>query len=78
MITRTEIDLIATRTAELIIEQTDEMMTAKACAAWLDITTDALYKRCETGRIPYHKKHGTVYFYKNEIQKYYKTDKPAS
>lgn len=78
MLTRTEINLIAEKTAELVIAKTDELMTAKACADWLEISVKALYKRCETGRIPSHKKHGTVYFYKNEIQNYYKTDKPAS
>ena len=79
MLTTSEINRIAEATSELVIEKTDTMMTAKTCAAWLEISVSALHKRCEMRTIPYHKRHGTLYFYKNEIQKYYKMDnKPAS
>lgn len=89
MLTRTEINLIAEqvvgRVAELLEEkvealqkQTDEMMNSKQCAEWLGISVNTLHKRCETGLIPYHKRNGRLYFFKNEIQEYEKNDKPAS
>jgi|WetSurMetagenome_2_1015567.scaffolds.fasta_scaffold830840_2 hypothetical protein len=56
------------------IQPPDELLSTKKCAELLGITTEALGKRCSRGTIPYHKKHGTVYFSKNEVTKYYTTD----
>lgn len=79
MLTRTEIKLIAEETAKLLHLMNDEMMNSKRCAEWLGLSMDALHKRCNTGIIPYHKTNGSLYFYKNEIQAYYKTnDKSTS
>lgn len=85
MLTRTEINLIAERVVELLGEKVevlqkknDEMMNSKQCAAWLGLPVNTLHKRCETGLVPYHKRNGRLYFFKNEIQEYEKNDKPAS
>lgn len=79
MLSRTEINLIAEKVAELIHLKCDELMSAKQCAAWLGISVNTLHSKCSRGHIPYHKKHKTLYFSKNEVTTYYlKEDKPAS
>lgn len=85
MLTRTEINLIAERVVELLGEKVevlqkknDEMMNSKQCAEWLGMSVNTLHKRCETGLVPYHKRNGRLYFFKNEVQEYERNDKPAS
>jgi hypothetical protein len=56
------------------IQPPDELMDIKKCAEWLGISIQALGRRCSRNTIPYHKKHGTIYFSRNEVMKYY-TDK---
>lgn len=74
MLTRTEISLIAEKVAELIHIKNDELLTAKQCAEWLGVSVDTLHSRCSRGHIPYHKKHKTLYFSKNEVMRYYLKD----
>lgn len=71
MLSRTEINLIAERTAELILAKTDELLSAKQCAQKLGISIDALYARVYRKQIPYKKKHDTLYFSWNEVKEYY-------
>jgi hypothetical protein len=52
----------------------DELMNTKQCAKWLGISEKALRKRCDNGTIPHHKKHGFLYFRRNEIAEYYTRD----
>lgn len=89
MLTRTEINLIADRVVERVVEllgdkmeafqkQNDEMMNSKQCAEWLGISVNTLHKRCESGIIPYRKRNGRLSFFKNEVQEYEKNDRPAS
>lgn len=74
MLSRTEINLIAEKVAEFIHLKTDELMSAKQCASWLAISMEALYARVSRGQIPYHKKHDSLYFSKNEVTSYYLKD----
>lgn len=74
MLTRTEIGMIADKVAEKLYDKTDELLTAKQCADWLGITVDALYGRCQRGQIPFKRKHGALYFSKNEVTEYYLND----
>ena len=79
MLTLTEINLIAEATAKLILDQSDELLTTKSCAEMLGVTVGALHKRCASGTIPYHRKHGALYFSKKEVTSYYmKKEKSAS
>ncbi len=64
MLSRTEINLIAKRVAELIHLKSDELLTAKQCAEWLRISMKALYARVCRGQIPYHKRHDVLHFSK--------------
>ena len=52
----------------------DELMDTKKCAEWLGVSKDAIRQRCEQNKIPFHKKHGFLYFSKNEIMNYYTRD----
>lgn len=49
----------------------DELLNTKQCAEQLGISEKALRQRCQKNTIPFHKKHGFLYFLKNEIMKYY-------
>ena len=71
MLTRTEINLIAEKTAELVLSKSDELLSAKQCAERLGISTDALYSRVHRQQIPHKKKHDTLYFSWNEVKEYY-------
>nr|DAJ47715.1 MAG TPA: helix-turn-helix domain protein [Caudoviricetes sp.] len=74
MLTRTEINMIAEKTAELISNRIDTVMDSKQCADYLGITVNALRKRCNDGKLPFHKRHGSLYFSRNEINDYLKND----
>lgn len=74
MLTRTEIKLIAEQTAKELADMTIPIMDTKRCAEYLHITENAVRKRVTEERIPYHKKHGNLYFSKLEIDKYYLKD----
>ena len=74
MLSRTEINLIAKRVAELIHLKSDELLTAKQCAEWLGISMKALYARVCRGQIPYHKRHDVLHFSKIEVTAYYLND----
>lgn len=74
MLTRTEINMIAERTAEIVLSKSDELLTAKQCAERLGIKIEALYARVKRQQIPYHKKHDTLFFSKNEVTAYYLRD----
>ncbi|WP_148335662.1 helix-turn-helix domain-containing protein [Bacteroides neonati] len=79
MLTKTEISLIAERVAEIVLDKNDELLTAKSCSEWLNISIGALHKRCEKGKIPCYRRHGALYFSKKEVSAYYmQNDKPAS
>lgn len=64
------------RMIETVVEKAsqlpkDELMNTKQCSEQLGISEKALRQRCQKNTIPFHKKHGFLYFSKNEIMKYY-------
>lgn len=40
----------------------------------LGLTENAIRTRCSRGQIPHHKKHGNLYFSKDELTAYYLAD----
>lgn len=69
-----EINRVAEKTAELLGEKLDTVMSTQHCAEYMGTTPAAIRKMCDRGHIPYHKKHGRLYFFKNEINNYLKND----
>lgn len=53
----------------------DTILTTQQVAERLGITVQGVRARCSRGQIPYHKKHGALYFSENELNDYYLTDK---
>ena len=78
MLTSQDIKTIQVIVNKAIEVGKDELLNTKKCAEWLGISVDALHKRCEKGKIPCHRKHGVLYFSKNEVYKYYLQDIFAS
>lgn len=63
--------------AEAIIrrmKQRDRILTVAQVAERLGLTEGAVRTRCCRGQIPYHKKHGALYFSENELNDYFLTD----
>lgn len=56
------------------IGTSDELWTTKQVAEYLGLTENAIRTRCCRGTIPHHRKHGNLYFSKNEIIKYHLED----
>lgn len=71
MLTCHEINRIAAKVAEQVMEQTDELMTTAQAAEFLGISVNALQLRRNRTDIPSHKKDGTIYYSKRELTKYY-------
>lgn len=62
------------RLAEAIVKRIgrpDEILTSGQVAEMLGITEIAVRARCRRSQIPYHRKHGQLYFSKNELTDYY-------
>lgn len=71
MLTCAEINRIAAKVAEQVMEQTDELMTTAQAAEFLGISVNALQLRRNRTDIPSHKKDGTIYYSKRELTQYY-------
>ena len=71
MLTCHEINRIAAKVAEQVMEQTDELMTTAQAAEFLGISVNALQLRRNRTDIPSHKKDGNIYYSKRELTKYY-------
>lgn len=71
MLTCAEINRIAAKVAEQVMEQTDELMTTAQAAEFLGISVNALQLRRNRTDIPSHKKDGAIYYSKRELTKYY-------
>jgi excisionase family DNA binding protein len=56
---------------EATIQANDELLTVKDAAAFLKLKPTAIYKAIKESRIPFHKKHNTYYFSKQELLGYY-------
>ena len=69
MITPHEIRLIAEAVVKMITPP-DILMDKRKAAEYLGISTGAVAKRVERGQLPCHRKHGQLYFSKNEIDAY--------
>lgn len=71
MLTCHEINRIAAKVAEQVMEQMDELMNTEQAAKYLGISVNALQLRRNRTDIPSHKKDGTIYYSKRELTKYY-------
>ena len=71
MLTCHEINRIAAKVAEQVMEQTDELMTTAQAAEFLGISVNALQLRRNRTDIPSHQKDGAIYYSKRELIKYY-------
>lgn len=56
MMTRTEMNMLTERFAEVTGEQNDSVMNSARCAEYLGISQGALRKRVHDGTIPYTKR----------------------
>lgn len=54
-----------------IIQCSDDTLSTKQVAVLLGISVAAVHIRCSRKKIPYNRKHGRLYFSKNEVTKYY-------
>lgn len=70
MLTRTEINMIVERFADITGQQNDVVMNTKQCAKYLGISPGALRKRVYDGTLPYSKKGRLLYFSRLEINQY--------
>ena len=52
----------------------DNVLTTRQVAEKLGLSEEAIRARCCRGQIPYHKRHGVLYFSENEITEYYLND----
>lgn len=75
MISRTELERLATRVAELISPQLDEVMNVAQMAALLGTTVEAVRCRCKRGRLPFYKCGRLLYFSRKEVTRYLLNDK---
>ena len=66
MLTCAEINRIAAKVAEQVMEQTDELMTTAQAAEFLGISVNALQLRRNRTDIPSHTKDGAIYYSKRE------------
>lgn len=73
MLTQFEVNKIADALAQRVGHK-DELMSVKQVAEYLGISEDAVRTRCYRGTIPCHRKHGTLYFSKDEVTEYYLND----
>ena len=63
MLTRTEINMIVERFADITGQQNDVVMNTKQCAKYLGISPGALRKRVYDGTLPYSKKREASIFF---------------
>ena len=70
MMTRTEMNMLTERFAEVTGKQNDAVMNSARCAEYLGISQGALRKRVHDGIIPYTKKGKLLYFSKQDVNKY--------
>lgn len=63
MLTRTEINMIVERFADITGQQNDVVMNIKQCAKYLGISPGALRKRVYDGTLPYSKKREASIFF---------------
>ena len=49
----------------------DRLLTITQVSEKLGISADGVRARCIRNQIPYHKKHGNLYFSENEVDAYY-------
>lgn len=73
MLTPKDIRLLAEAAAKEVINRMtppDTILTTEKTAEYLGTTPGAIVKRVERGQLPYHKRHGLLYFSKNEIDAY--------
>ena len=73
MLTNFEIEKIAEAIAKRIGHK-DKLLTIKQVGEMLGLTENAIRTRCSRGQIPHHKKHGNLYFSKDELTAYYLAD----
>lgn len=71
MMTSSDINRLAAKVAEQVLQMTDELMTPKQAAEYLGISLNALQQRRSKTQIPSHKKDGCVYYSKRELTEYY-------
>ena len=70
MMTRTEMNMLTERFAEVTGKQNDSVMNSVRCAEYLGISQGALRKRVQDGTILYTKKGKLLYFSKRDVNKY--------
>lgn len=73
IMTSSDINRLAAKVAEQVLQMTDELMTPKQAAEYLGISLNALQQRRAKTQIPSHKKDGCVYYSKRELINYYLT-----
>lgn len=78
MLTRTEINMIVERFADITGQQNDVVMNTKQCAKYLGISPGALRKRVYDGTLPAFKKGRLLYFSRLEINQYLLGGKPQT
>lgn len=64
---KTEYSKIVAEVAERVIRQADVVMTVKQVAEYLEISEQAVRKRCQRKQLPCHTKNRRLYFSKTEI-----------
>lgn len=69
MLSNYEIDKLADALIKRM-PKPDQILTAKKVAEMLEITVQAVRKRCGRGQLPHHKKSGCLYFSKDEITEF--------
>lgn len=75
MLSNADINRLAAKVAEQVLQMTDELMTPQQAAEYLGCSVNALQLRRAKTLIPSHKRDGAVYYSKRELTEYYLTDK---
>ncbi len=71
MLSNADINRLAAKVAEQVLQMSDELLTPKQAAGYLGISLNALQQRRSKTNIPSHKKDGCVYYSKRELTEYY-------
>ena len=71
MMTSSDINRLADKVAEKVLQNMDEILTPQQAADYLGISLNALQLRRNRTEIPSHKKDGAVYYSKRELTQYY-------
>lgn len=74
LLTPYEIDKLAEAIVRKMGVRRDTILTTRQVAERLGLTEAAVRARCIRGQIPFHKRHGALYFSENELNDYYLTN----